>query len=64
MIGVTERTTSPSRVRSSRSTPCVAGWCGPMLMVKSSVSGSISVPYTGAPGAGIRSRVTDRSRSR
>src|SRR5919199_2083262 len=64
MIGVSERTVSPSSVRSRRSTPCVAGWCGPMLIVKSSVSGSSSVPKTGAPGVSVRSSVTDRSRSR
>src|SRR4051812_9203484 len=64
MIGVTERTISPSSVSSRRSTPCVAGWCGPMLIVNSSVSGSSSVPMTGAPGASLRSSVTDRSRSR
>ena len=29
MIGLTSRTTSPSSVTSSRSTPWVAGWCGP-----------------------------------
>ena len=36
MIGLMSRTTSPSSVVSSRSTPCVAGWCGPMLSVSSS----------------------------
>src|SRR4051812_12956930 len=30
------RTTSPSRVVISRSTPWVAGWCGPRLSVSSS----------------------------
>src|SRR5438045_5875142 len=64
MIGVIVRTISPSSVSSSRSTPCVAGWCGPMLNVKSSVSGSSVVPDTGMPGAAVRSRVTERSRSR
>src|SRR5919202_3246305 len=64
MIGVSERTISPSSVSSRRSTPCVAGWCGPMLIVKSSVSGSSSVPKTGAPGVSVRSSVTERSRSR
>src|SRR5215210_2403556 len=53
MIGFTSRTISPSSVVSSRSTPCVAGWCGPMLMVSSS---SCSSP--------IGSIVTERSRSR
>ena len=36
MIGLMSRTTSPSSVLSRRSTPCVAGWCGPMLSVSSS----------------------------
>ena len=40
MIGLRSRTTSPSSVTSSRSTPCVAGWCGPMFRVSSSVDGS------------------------
>src|SRR5215210_2313117 len=53
MIGLTSRTISPSSVVSSRSTPCVAGWCGPMLIVRSS---SCSSP--------IGSIVTERSRSR
>src|SRR5205085_2085481 len=64
MIGVTSRTISPSSVVSSRSTPCVAGWCGPMLIVNSSVVGSISVPYTGESGSSSRSSVTDCSRAR
>src|SRR5262245_42755583 len=66
MIGLTSRTTSPSSVVSSRSTPCVAGWCGPMLIVKSSSwrspSTVASVPETGC--SPIRSIVTERSRSR
>src|SRR5215210_7544024 len=66
MIGLTSRTTSPSSVVSSRSTPCVAGWCGPMLSVNSSSwrspSTSASVPDTGC--SSIRSIVTERSRSR
>src|SRR5215217_4562513 len=53
MIGFTSRTISPSSVVSRRSTPCVAGWCGPMLMVSSS---SCCSP--------IDSIVTERSRSR
>src|SRR4051794_25170328 len=63
MIGLTSRTSSPSSVVSSRSTPCVAGWCGPRLIVKSSSSAVrsasvwASVPTTG-------SIVTERSRSR
>src|SRR5688500_17177500 len=52
MIGFTSRTISPSSVVSSRRTPCVAGWCGPMLIVRSS---SCSSP--------IGSIVTERSRS-
>src|ERR671937_2788174 len=53
MIGLTSRTTSPSNVVRRRSTPWVAGWCGPMLIVRSS---SCSSP--------IGSIVTERSRSR
>src|SRR5215207_2124036 len=53
MIGFTSRTISPSNVVSRRSTPCVAGWCGPMLMVSSS---SCCSP--------IGSIITERSRSR
>src|SRR5215213_5410089 len=53
MIGLTSRTISPSSVVRSRSTPWVAGWCGPMLIVRSS---SCSSP--------IGSIVTERSRSR
>src|SRR5918999_1778963 len=53
MIGLTSRTISPSSVVSRRSTPWVAGWCGPMLIVRSS---SCSLP--------IGSIVTERSRSR
>src|SRR5215217_7962785 len=52
MIGLTSRTISPSSVVSKRSTPCVAGWCGPMLMVSSSSC---------SPSGSI---VTERSRSR
>src|SRR5215213_5756471 len=66
MIGLMSRTTSPSSVVSKRSTPCVAGWCGPMLRVNSSSwrspSTSASVPETGC--SPIRSIVTERSRSR
>src|SRR3954453_5072603 len=53
MIGLTSRTISPSSVVRRRSTPCVAGWCGPMLIVRSS---SCSSP--------MGSMVTERSRSR
>src|SRR5918992_4019721 len=66
MIGLTSRTTSPSSVVSSLSTPWVAGWCGPKLTVRSSScrspSTTASVPETGS--SSIRSIVTDRSRSR
>src|SRR5918999_2140145 len=66
MIGLTSRTTSPSSVVRRRSTPCVAGWCGPKLMVRNSSWRSpgttASVPETGS--SPIRSMVTERSRSR
>src|SRR3954462_6961939 len=48
MIGFISRIVSPSSVHISRSTPCVAGWCGPRLIVNSSCSGSSAVPKTGA----------------
>src|SRR4051794_2502195 len=65
MIGTTSFTISPSSVVSRRSTPWVAGWWGPMLIVKSSVCSSISVPYTGSSGSPPRRAiVTDCSRSR
>src|SRR4051794_21096215 len=48
MIGFISRMYSPSIVHIRRSTPCVAGWCGPRLIVKSSFSGSSCVPNTGA----------------
>src|SRR5919109_1388729 len=57
MIGLTSRTTSPSSVQKSRSTPWVAGCCGPMLTVNSSVSGSSCstgvsrVPVIGSSGS-------------
>src|ERR671932_2178178 len=58
MIGLISRTISPSSVHSRRSTPCVAGWCGPRLMVRSSVSGAsgipASVPTTGASMPGVK----------
>src|SRR4051794_15779596 len=53
MIGFISRMYSPSIVHSRRSTPCVAGWCGPRLIVKSSFSGSSSVPKTGAPTSSV-----------
>src|SRR3954452_24628658 len=64
MIGLRSRTYSPSSVTSRRSTPCVAGWCGPMLSVKSSVSGWTSVPESGTSGWSRRSITIERSRSR
>src|SRR3712207_2717537 len=71
MIGLTSLTTSPSSVVSSRSTPCVAGWCGPMLIVKSSSEASASasitasVSETGWPSSrSLFSMETERSRSR
>src|SRR5438067_11073112 len=65
MSGTISGTVSPGSVSSRRSTPCVAGWCGPMLIVKSSVVGSASVPTTGRVGpVPMRSSVTDFSRSR
>src|SRR3954452_20891972 len=57
MIGLTSLTTSPSSVQKRRSTPWVAGCCGPMLTVNSSVSGSTSstgvsrVPVIGSSGS-------------
>src|SRR6187431_2609356 len=49
MIGFKSRTTSPSRSTRRRNTPCVAGWCGPMLTVITSVSrGAVS----GGPAGG------------
>ena len=41
MIGLISRTISPSSVTSSRSTPCVAGWWGPMLSVSSSTDSPV-----------------------
>src|SRR5215213_7134653 len=67
MIGTTRRTCSPSSVVSSRSTPWVAGWCGPMLIVKSSSVLSSSSASGSPPTCGscsYRSMVMDRSRSR
>ena len=57
MIGLQSRTTSPSSLTISRSTPCVAGWCGPMLTVSSSSSGRSSVALTpDTPSRGARCR--------
>src|SRR5919199_3455952 len=70
MIGIMSLTISPSSVVSSRSTPWVAGWCGPMLSVKTSSWVSTCVPKTGASGSAdappspSRSIVAERSRSR
>ena len=62
MIGLMSRTTSPSRVVISRSTPWVAGWWGPMLRVSSSWLG----PEPSGFGARIDSdeSVIDSSRLR
>src|SRR3954452_7813833 len=46
MMGFISRMYLPSSVHIRRSTPCVAGWCGPRLIVKSSFSGSSAVPKT------------------
>src|SRR4051812_32866277 len=48
MTGFISRMYSPSIVHIRRSTPWVAGWCGPRLIVNSSFSGSSCVPKTGA----------------
>src|SRR3954467_6586871 len=56
MIGFISRMYSPSIVHIRRSTPCVAGWCGPRLIVKSSCSGSSCVPKTGAPTSSVSSK--------
>src|SRR5436190_15083398 len=56
MIGFISRMYSPSIVHSRRSTPCVAGWWGPRLIVKSSFSGSSWVPKTGAPTSSVSSK--------
>src|SRR5436309_82207 len=67
MIGLRSRTISPSSVTSSRSTPCVAGWCGPMLSVRSSWPSSPPVASTSVSGAVTRSigaSVIDSSISR
>src|SRR6185295_11093225 len=37
IVGAADRTVSPSSSRTSRSTPCVLGCCGPMLTVMVSV---------------------------
>src|SRR5213595_1369617 len=49
MTGFISRMYSPSIVHIRRSTPCVAGWCGPRLIVKSSFSGSSSLPKASSP---------------
>src|SRR3954452_7732734 len=48
MTGFISRMYSPSIVHIRRSTPWVAGWCGPRLIVNSSFSGSSCVPKSGA----------------
>src|SRR5215208_2665364 len=54
MIGLRSRTTSPSRSTTSRSTPCVAGWCGPMLTVITSVRSASSAIGVLVVGEGHR----------
>ncbi len=44
MIGFRSSTSSPWRLTSSRRTPWVAGWWGPMFTVSSSCSGSSTSP--------------------
>src|SRR6267143_2822764 len=44
MSASASRTISPSSFSSTRSTPCVLGWCGPMLSSIHSVGGSCSGP--------------------
>src|SRR5436190_4139548 len=53
MIGFRSLTTSPSRSTTRRSTPCVAGWWGPMFTVITSVllaAGPVAV--SGGPAGG------------
>src|ERR687897_357087 len=57
MIGFVSRTTSPSSVVIRRSTPWVAGWCGPKLIVRSS---SWRSPPPTAPGPGTGSVIPAR----
>ena len=58
----------PGGVTISRSTPWVAGWCGPMLIVISSCSGSRSPSMSGGSpldrGAGARPALRSGPRSR
>src|SRR5437660_5933532 len=44
MSASASRTISPSSLSRTRNTPCVLGWCGPMLSSIHSVSGSCSGP--------------------
>src|ERR1700728_2798824 len=61
MTGLIERTTSPCSVTSRRSTPCVAGWCGPKLSVSSSswVSSAGCSPTTESVMLSSRRRYSD-----
>src|SRR5262245_11493455 len=45
IVGAADRAVSPSSSRTSRSTPCVLGCCGPMLtvMVSARISGIVSL---------------------
>src|SRR5215204_3635040 len=54
MIGRRSLTTSPSRSTTSRSTPCVAGWCGPIFTVITSVRSASSAIVVLAVGEGHR----------
>src|ERR1700709_254089 len=63
MIGLTPRTSSPSSSTTSRSTPCVAGWCGPMLtVISSSVRSSLRSGVLSRsvlnPTSAVRSAIT------
>src|SRR6187551_754364 len=53
MIGLRSLTTSPSRSTTRRKTPCVAGWCGPMLTVITSVSRAWAPVDAGTPVSAI-----------
>ena len=53
IIGFMSLTISPSSLHSSRSTPWVAGWCGPRLSVSSSCS-----PSSGRCATSIESSIS------
>src|SRR5215218_6171294 len=63
MIGLTPRTSSPSSSTTSRNTPCVAGWWGPMLtVISSSVRSSLRSGVLSRsvlnPTSAVRSAIT------